>query len=152
MVPLEKKPDVQLIVGIRAQAKWQEVAVAAGAILVLGHHFLKNNFIYIFLGCAGPSLLLGLLSSWVERGLLLLVIQGLLFLLSAGSGACGLCSCSSPALVVAHRPSSSAARGVFLDQGLNPCLLHWQVDSLSLSHQGSPSNSIYIYYYIYIYI
>ena len=21
---------------------------------------------------------------------------------------------------------------------LNPCLLHWQVDSLSLSHQGSP--------------
>ena len=24
------------------------------------------------------------------------------------------------------------------DQGLNPSLLHWQVDSLSLSHQGSP--------------
>ena len=26
--------------------------------------------------------------------------------------------------------------GIFPDQGLNPCLLHWQVDSLSLSHQG----------------
>ena len=26
---------------------------------------------------------------------------------------------------------------VFLTQGLNPCLLHWQVDSLPLSHQGS---------------
>ena len=25
---------------------------------------------------------------------------------------------------------------IFLDQGLNPCLLHWQVDSLRLSHQG----------------
>ena len=25
---------------------------------------------------------------------------------------------------------------IFLDQGLNPCLLHWQVDSLCLSHQG----------------
>ena len=24
------------------------------------------------------------------------------------------------------------------DQGSNPCLLHWQVDSLPLSHQGSP--------------
>ena len=25
-----------------------------------------------------------------------------------------------------------------LDQGSNLCLLHWQADSLSLSHQGSP--------------
>ena len=25
-----------------------------------------------------------------------------------------------------------------LAQGLNPCLLHWQADSLPLSHQGSP--------------
>ena len=28
--------------------------------------------------------------------------------------------------------------GVFPNQGLNPCLLHWQVDSLPPSHQGSP--------------
>jgi len=28
--------------------------------------------------------------------------------------------------------------GIFLDQGSNPCLPHWQVDSLPLSHQGSP--------------
>ena len=28
--------------------------------------------------------------------------------------------------------------GIFPDQGSNPCLLHWQVDSLLLSHQGSP--------------
>ena len=26
----------------------------------------------------------------------------------------------------------------FLDQGSNACLLHWQADSLPLSHQGSP--------------
>ena len=25
-----------------------------------------------------------------------------------------------------------------MDQGLNPCLLHWQADSLPLSRQGSP--------------
>ena len=29
-------------------------------------------------------------------------------------------------------------QGIFLDQGLNPYCLHWQVDSLPLSHQRSP--------------
>ena len=28
-------------------------------------------------------------------------------------------------------------QGIFPAQGLNPCLLHWQVGSLPLSHQGS---------------
>ena len=27
-------------------------------------------------------------------------------------------------------------QGIFLTQGLNPCLLHWQVHSLLLNHQG----------------
>ena len=30
-------------------------------------------------------------------------------------------------------------QGIFLTQGLNLCLLHWQADSLPLSHWGSPS-------------
>ena len=29
-------------------------------------------------------------------------------------------------------------QGIFPTQGLNPRLLHWQVDSLPLSHLGSP--------------
>ena len=29
-------------------------------------------------------------------------------------------------------------QGMFLTQGLNLCLLHWQADSLPLSHLGSP--------------
>ena len=29
-------------------------------------------------------------------------------------------------------------RGIFLDQGLNSCLLHWQADSLPLNHHLSP--------------
>ena len=41
-------------------------------------------------------------------------------------------------VVVAHGPSRSAARGIFPDQGPNPCSLHWQADSQSLRHQGSP--------------
>ena len=39
---------------------------------------------------------------------------------------------------VAHRPSHSAACGILPDQGSNPCPLHWQVDSQTLCHQGSP--------------
>ena len=41
-------------------------------------------------------------------------------------------------VVVAHGPSCSAACGIFSDQGLNPCPLHWQADSQPLRHQGSP--------------
>ena len=46
-------------------------------------------------------------------------------------------------VIVAHRPSCSAACGIFPDQGSNPCALHWQADSQPLRHQGSPS-----YYFI----
>ena len=35
--------------------------------------------------------------------------------------------------------ASYLLQGIFLTQGSNLHLLHWQVDSLSLSHQGSPS-------------
>ena len=34
--------------------------------------------------------------------------------------------------------SCPVACGIFLDQGLNLCSLHWQVDSYPLSHKGSP--------------
>ena len=32
-------------------------------------------------------------------------------------------------VVVVHGLSCSVAYGIFLDQGANPCPLHWQVDS-----------------------
>ena len=41
-------------------------------------------------------------------------------------------------MVAAHGLSCSSACGIFVDQGLNPSLLHWQADSLPLSHQGIP--------------
>ena len=41
-------------------------------------------------------------------------------------------------VVAAHGPSCSVACGIFPDQGLNPCPLHWQADSQPLRHQGSP--------------
>ena len=41
-------------------------------------------------------------------------------------------------IAVAHRLSCSVARGMFLDQRLNPRPLRWQADSYPLHHQGSP--------------
>ena len=38
-------------------------------------------------------------------------------------------------------------QGIFLTQGSNPCLLHWQADSLPLSHLGSPPLSLSLYLY-----
>ena len=57
-----------------------------------------------------------------------------------GSRACGLQTlrCEG-SVVVVHRLSCSVACGIFPDQGLNSYLLHWQADSLSLSHQGRPT-------------
>ena len=45
-------------------------------------------------------------------------------------------------VVVAHRPSCSAACGIFPAQGLNPCPLHWQADSQPFCHQGSSCISL----------
>ena len=42
-------------------------------------------------------------------------------------------------VVVAHGLSCPSTRGIFLDQRLNPCVLHWQVDSLPLNHWESPA-------------
>ena len=42
---------------------------------------------------------------------------------------------STASIVVVRRLSCSTTHGTFLDQGLNPCLLHWEADSLPLSHQ-----------------
>ena len=51
---------------------------------------------------------------------------------------------SAGLIVVAYRLSYSLACGL-LDQGSNPCLLHWQADSLPLSHRGCPSaQSLYL--------
>ena len=45
---------------------------------------------------------------------------------------------------VAHGPSRSTACGILLDQGRNPCPLHWQADPQPLCHQGSPHPHSYM--------
>ena len=52
-----------------------------------------------------------------------------------------VCGLSSSGLR-AHGLSCSMACGIFLDQESNLYLLHWQVDSLPLKHQGSPLGAL----------
>ena len=100
------------------------------------NYFLKN-FVYLVLPasglccCAGFSLVVasGGRSSAAACGLLIAVAS-----LVAEQRLKG----PRTSVVVAHGLSCSLACGVFLDQGLNPFVLHWQVDSLPVSHQGSP--------------
>ena len=69
----------------------------------------------------------------------------LLLLQSTGARQAGFRSCGSRALlstgstVVAHGLTCSTARGIFPGRGSGSCLLHWQANSLPLSHQGSPT-------------
>ena len=48
-------------------------------------------------------------------------------------------------VVVAHGLSCPIARGIFTDQEWNLCLLHWQVDSQPLDHQGSSTACLVIF-------
>ena len=101
---------------------------------------LINLFIYFWLCWVFVSV----------RGLSLVVASG-----GHSSSRCAGLSLSRPLLsrstgsrragsvIVAHGPSCSAACGIFPDQGLNPCPLHWQADSQPLRHQGSPCWKIF---------
>ena len=64
----------------------------------------------------------------------------------SAAAAPGLSSTGSAA--VAHRLGCSVVCGIFPDQGLNPCPLHWQADSLPLSHQRSPKYVFFFFFQI----
>ena len=97
--------------------------------------FCKINFkiLFVYFGCAGSLLSHRLFSRCWEWGLLS----------SCGVQAshCGSISCcrawalGTGLIVVAPGLCCSMACGIFPAQGSNPCLLHWQTDSLPLSHQ-----------------
>ena len=53
----------------------------------------------------------------------------------------GLCGVQA-SVVVVRGLRCSVAGGIFPDQGSNLCFLNWQVDSVLLSHQGSPFSCI----------
>ena len=108
--------------------------------------FLKEVSSFIF-GRAGSWLLRGLFSSctsrrcspvWCTRGALaevasLTVEHRLSGVRPSVAAAPGLQSSGST--VMAHGASCSAVCKIFKNQGQNLCPLHWQADSLPLSHR-----------------
>ena len=102
-------------------------------------YFIFKFYLFIFV-CAGSSLL--------RAGFLQLPRAGTTLCCGAWASHCGGFSCcgaralgtrasvvvahglqSTISVVVAHGLSCSVACGIFPNQGLNPCSLHWQVDS-----------------------
>ena len=82
---------------------------------------------------------------WLQRARASLWVQCMGFSLqSRGSrhvdSGCGSQAWEHRLVVVALKLCCSAAGGLFPGQGSNPWILHWQADSLPLSHQGSPSH------------
>ena len=69
-------------------------------------------------------------------------VCGFLIAVASALGHVGFSSCGTQALAgsvdVVDGLRCFVACGIFLDRGSNLCLLHWQADSLPLSHQGSP--------------
>ena len=91
-------------------------------------------FFKFICSCVGYSWLCRLFSSCGERGLLSSCCGG-------ASHCRGFSVAETGSIAAAHGLSCSSACGIFLDQGSNLCLLHGWVDSLTLSHQGSPGSS-----------
>ena len=101
-------------------------------------------------GCAGSALLRRFFSCCVKWGLLSGCGKKLLIPVASlvaehrlqGTRASvvvapGLLNTGS--VLVVHGLSCPAACGIFPDQGSNPCLLHWQAESLALSQEGVPT-------------
>ena len=62
-------------------------------------------------------------------------------LLTAVASCCGVRALGGQASVVVAHGLCSMAYGIFPEQGLNLCPLHWQADSSLMSHLGSPLES-----------
>ena len=90
-----------------------------------GYIYFKFLFIYFIFGCTG------FYCAWLS----LASESDLLTALASLIAEHGLQTVGS--VVVIHRLSCPLACGIFLDQGLNPCPLHWQADSQSLDYQRS---------------
>ena len=109
------------------------------------------SFIYLFLVARGlhPHCCAWAFSNGGYEGYSLVVVFGLLIVVASLTEELRLQAHRLQQLrrmgsvVAAHGVSCSTACDIFLDQGLNPCPLHWQADCYPLRHQGSPRSLIF---------
>ena len=107
---------------------------------------IKNNYLFMAVlalcWCGAFSLVV------MSRGFSLVAVCEILFSVTpfeqSTSSRCVGSVVEAPGIqrtgpvVVVHGLSCSVAWGTLLDQGLEPCLLHWHMGSLPVSHQESP--------------
>ena len=117
------------------------------------HSTLKKIILCIYLFCLCWVFVAEWAFLWLQY--MDFSLRWLLLLRSMGSRLVGFSPCGVWAqylwlLALEHRLSGRSTQAyllqgiwIFLDQGSNPCLLHWQMDSLLLTHQGSPTFSIF---------
>ena len=109
--------------------------------------YFQYIYLFLFLAALGLRCCVRAFSSCGKQRLLFVAVRRLLIAVASLVAeyrlqACGLpqlwhagsvvVACrlqSAGSVVVAHGLSCSIACGIFLDQGSNPCPLHWQVDS-----------------------
>ena len=115
------------------------------ALFLVKAFIIYSSFFPLIYGCTGFSPLCGLLSScgaWGSHcGSFCSCRAQALGAWASVAVAQGLSRCSSRNRLnsCGHWLSCSTACGIFLDQRSNLCLLHWKMDSLPLSHEGSPT-------------
>ena len=123
-------------------------------VCISGCFSFEKKFIYLF-SCAGSLSLRALFSSYGKQGLLIVVVDGLLTAVASFVAKHQLWTCklqqlwqmgsevvtprlqSTGSVVGEHRLGCSTIYWIFPHQGSNPCLLHWQENSLPLSQQGA---------------
>ena len=104
--------------------------------------FLFYLFVYLWL-CRVSGARRGLSLIAASKGCSLVAVCESLVAAAALVLEHGLQGAGASAVVAQGLPCSMAC-GRFLDQGLNLCLLHWEADSLLLSHQGSPRGFLFL--------
>ena len=117
----------------------------------LSSHFFFDKYIplYIFLTALSLCCCTRAFSSCCEWRLLqfgsCFSLWWLLLLQSCGTGTHSLWLMGPRACRLQSRGlGCSTICGIFLEQGWNPCFLHWQVDSYPLRHQDSPQINQFI--------
>ena len=125
--------------------------------------FFKTFFFFKIFDCAGSSLLEDLSQVAASRGFSLVVMRGLLYVVASLAAEHRLQSGGASVVVASELQSTgsivvlcglrcSMARESFPDQGSNPCLLHWQADSLPLSNFFFFSHPFFFFYVLHFYL
>ena len=122
---------------------WVFLFMSDVVLLLIKKKFFWNNFIYLYLAVLGLPCCLGFSLIAMSRGYSSCSMRA--------SYCRGFSYCRAWSLGCSHGSWAGSraqdqnlwCRGLVLPrQGSNPGLLHWQVDSLPLSHLGSPCFSL----------